>query len=88
MQLTKYEQETIVTFNVEEPTANVYTCSRKVINTCKRRGYTLISEDDVSKTYECPKSCISFRAVPTRATRPLSPARLEKLRLARESKAV
>ena len=67
MKLTRYEQETIINFNAEEKTATLYTRDPAVIrkldslvteypDTFKRLG-----ETDIDKTYEMPKSAVTYR---------------------------
>ena len=67
MELTRYEQETIINFNAEEKTATLYTRDPAVIrqldslvteypDTFKRVG-----ETDIDKTYEMPKSAVTYR---------------------------
>ena len=67
MKLTRYEQETIINFNAEENTATLYTRDPAVIrkldslvteypDTFKRLG-----ETDIDKTYEMPKSAVTYR---------------------------
>ena len=67
MKLTRYEQETIINFNAEEKTATVYTRDPAVM----RRIDALVIEypdtfkciggTDIDKTYEMPKSAITYR---------------------------
>ncbi len=67
MKLTRYEQETIINFNAEEKTATLYTRDPAIIrqldslvteypDTFKRVG-----ETDIAKTYEMPKSAVTYR---------------------------
>ena len=67
MKLTRYEQETLINFNAEEKTATLYTRDPAVIrkldslvteypDTFKRLG-----ETDIDKTYEMPKSAVTYR---------------------------
>ena len=67
MKLTRYEQETIINFNAEEKTATLYTRDPAIIrqldslvteypDTFKRVG-----ETDIDKTYEMPKSAVTYR---------------------------
>ena len=67
MKLTRYEQETIINFNAEEKTATLYTRDPAVMrnldslvteypDTFKRVG-----ETDIDKTYEMPKSAVTYR---------------------------
>ena len=65
--LSKYEQETIINFNVAESDAVVFTRDKFVIR--KRDAlvnefpevYKCIGETDIDKTYSMPKSRISYR---------------------------
>lgn len=72
MQLTKYEQETIINFNEDESTAELYTCSpimmRKLDKLVEANPevYRIKSEDFsygelISKTYIFPKGLITLR---------------------------
>ena len=67
MKLTKYEQETIVNYNAGESTATVYTADKSVMRKFDSlvnefpEVYKLIDESSYSKTYEMPKSFISYR---------------------------
>lgn len=67
MNLTKYEQETIINFNAGEKIATLYTKDKAVM----RRLDTLVNEfpdvyrlvrnTEYDSTYEMPKSCITYR---------------------------
>lgn len=67
MKLTRYEQETVINFNVGEKMATVYTADPAVIRNLDSLviGYPdtfkRIKEDDISKTYEMPKSAVTYR---------------------------
>lgn len=72
MQLTKYEQETIINFNEDESTAELYTCSSVMMRKLDKlvevnpEAYQVKSEDFsygklVSKTYIFPKGLITLR---------------------------
>lgn len=66
VRLSKYERETIVCFNEEEPLATVYTTSKKIKTKLdkmlvKNPSFKLKSEDAYSKVYQLPKELISFR---------------------------
>ena len=67
MRLTRYEQETIINFNAEDKTATLYTrdpaVMRKVdaLVTEYPDVYKCIGETDIDKTYEMPKSFVSYR---------------------------
>lgn len=67
MKLSRYEQETIVSYNAGEQTATIYTRDKAVMwkldtlvadfpDTYKR-----VKQDEVSKTYSFPKSFVSYR---------------------------
>jgi hypothetical protein len=67
MKLSRYEQETVINFNAGEQTATLYTRDSAII----RRIDALVSEfpevyrcikaTEYDKTYEMPKSYISYR---------------------------
>ncbi len=67
MKMTRYEQETIINFNAQELSATLYTRDPAVI----RRIDTLVNdypdtfrcigETDIDKTYEMPKSAVTYR---------------------------
>ncbi|HRS64338.1 MAG TPA: immunoglobulin [Spirochaetia bacterium] len=68
MKLSKYEQETIILYNEEEPTANVYTHDPKLIDKLKRiskkcpgKVYPEQKEHPGAVSYTVPKSCVSIR---------------------------
>ena len=67
MKLTRYEQETIVNFNAEEPDAIVYTRDKAVMRqldtlvTEHPDIFKCIGETDIDKTCSMPKSRISYR---------------------------
>ncbi|MDT3843947.1 MAG: hypothetical protein LIV11_05145 [Bacillota bacterium] len=67
MKLTRYEQETIVNFNAEEPDAIVYTRDKAVMRQLDALVteypdiFKCIVETDIDKTYSMPKSRISYR---------------------------
>ena len=81
MKLTKQEKENIISFNENEETATIYSCSKKIWNKCEKAGYEQIDtgldsdENIVSKTYETVKKNISFRKL-----RVLTDLQKEKLR--------
>lgn len=65
--LTKYEQETIINFNVAESDAVVYTRDKSVmrkldalVNDCPE-VYRCIAETDIDKTYVMPKKYVKYR---------------------------
>ena len=67
MKLTRYEQETIVNFNAEEPDAIVYTRDKAVMRQLDTLVteypdiFKCIGETDIDKTYEMPKSAVTYR---------------------------
>ena len=67
MKLTRYEQETIINFNAEEKTATLYTRDPAVIRkldslvTEYPDTFKQVGETDIDKTYEMPKSFVSYR---------------------------
>ncbi len=67
MKLSRYEQETVVNYNAGEQTATVYTRDKTVMRKLDTLVadfpdiYTLIGQDEVSKTYSFPKSYVSYR---------------------------
>lgn len=66
MNLTKYEQETIVNYNAGEQIATVYTADKVVMRHFDSliiefpEVYHLLEQTEVSKTYSMPKSYISY----------------------------
>lgn len=67
MKLTRYEQETIINFNAGEKMATVYTADPAVMRNLDSLviGYPdifkCIKGNDISKTYEMPKSAVTYR---------------------------
>ena len=67
MKLSRYEQETVVNYNAGEQTATVYTRDKTVMQKLDTLAadfpdtYSLIGQDEVSKTYSFPKSYVSYR---------------------------
>lgn len=67
MKLTRYEQETIINFNAGDQTATIYTrdpaVMRKVdaLVTEYPDIFKCVGETDIDKTYEMPKSFVSYR---------------------------
>lgn len=68
MKLSKYEQEIVINFNAEEDRAVLYTANPKWIR--KMDGlveknpqvFSLVREDEVSKTYQFPKKLVCIRS--------------------------
>lgn len=67
MKLSKYEQETIINFNVAESDAVVFTRDKAVIRKLDSlvnefpEVYKCIGETDIDKTYSMPKNYVSYR---------------------------
>jgi len=67
MKLSKYEQETIINFNVAESDAVVFTRDKAVIRKLDSlvnefpEVYKCIGETDFDKTYSMPKQYVSYR---------------------------
>jgi hypothetical protein len=67
MKLSKYEQETIINFNVAESDAMVFTRDKAVIRKLDSlvnefpEVYRYIGETDIDKTYSMPKQFVSYR---------------------------
>ena len=67
MKLTRYEQETIINFNAGDQTATIYTRDPVVMRQLDALVteypdiYKRIGETDIDKTYEMPKSAVSYR---------------------------
>lgn len=67
MKLTRYEQETVVNYNAGEKNATIYTRDRAVMRKLDRlvvhfpEIYRQIGQDEISKTYLCPKEYVSYR---------------------------
>lgn len=65
--LSRYEQETIINFNAGEEMATVYTRDPAVMRRLDAlviefpEVYRCIRVTDIDKTYEMPKSCVSYR---------------------------
>ena len=67
MKLSKYEQETIINFNVAESDAVVFTRDKAVIRKLDAlvteflEVYRCIDETDIDKTYSMPQKYVSYR---------------------------
>ncbi len=67
MKLSRYEQETIVNYNAGEQTATLYTRDKAVMRKLDTLvadfpdTYSLMGQDEVSKTYSFPKTYVSYR---------------------------
>ena len=85
MQVSRYEQETIINYNAEEKQAEIYTCDpvvkRKLqkLIADKESGYSLKLTDNDSITVVCPKKCIKFRSAKKRELSERQKANLQEL---------
>ena len=67
MKLTRYEQETIINFNADEKMATLYTRDPAVMRKVDALvidypdTFKCIGETDIDKTYEMPKSVVTYR---------------------------
>lgn len=67
MKLTRYEQETVINFNAEEKTATLYTRDPAVMRNLDSlvteypETFKQVGETDIDKTYEMPKSAVTYR---------------------------
>ena len=67
MKLSRYEQETIITYNAKEKMAEIYSANttliKKLDDLCSTfpEMYKLKTQDKCSKTYTVPKEYITFR---------------------------
>lgn len=67
MKLTRYEQETIINFTAGDQIATLYTRDPAVMRKIDPLVieypdiYKCVSETDIDKTYEMPKSFVSYR---------------------------
>ena len=65
--MTRYEQETIINFNAEEKMATLYTRDPAVMRKVDALvieypdTFKCIGETDIDKTYEMPKSAVTYR---------------------------
>ena len=65
--LLRYEQETIINFNAGEKMATVYTADPAVMRNLDSLvieypdTFKCIKVNDISKTYEMPKSAVTYR---------------------------
>lgn len=66
--LTKTEQETIISYDNQNDECDIYTCDRKLMNRldglCKKHpdAFKCKKQDKYSKTYIVPKKLVSIRA--------------------------
>lgn len=67
MKLSRYEQETIISFNAGERNATLYTRDCRVMKEMDVLVgrypdlYHLDGQTDIDKTYSFPKSCVKYR---------------------------
>lgn len=67
MKLTRYEQETIINFSADDQIATIYTRDPAIMRKIDALViefpdiYKCIGETDIDKTYEMPKSFVSYR---------------------------
>lgn len=67
MKLTRYEQETIINFNAQDQMATLYTRDPVVMRKVDALvieypdTFKCIGETDIDKTYEMPKSVVTYR---------------------------
>ena len=83
--LSKYEQETIINFNVAEADAVVFTRDKSVMRKLDAlvtefpEVYRCIGETDIDKTYSMPKQYVSYRK-PRKLTKAQREAARERMR--------
>ena len=74
MKLSRYEQESILNYNVGEQTATLYTRDKAVMRKIDTLvadfpgTYKLTGQDEISKTYSVPKSYVSYHKPRTVST--------------------
>ena len=67
MKLKRYEQETIINFNAQDQIATLYTRDPAVMRKVDALvieypdTFKCIGETDIDKTYEMPKSAVTYR---------------------------
>ena len=67
MKVTRYEQKTIINFNTSEQNATLYTRDPAVMRKVDALvigspdTFKCVGETDIDKTYELPKSSITYR---------------------------
>ena len=85
MKLTRYEEETIINFNAGDQTTTLYTRDPAIIRKIDAlviefpNTYKCIGETDIDKTYEMPKSFVSYRK-PRRLTKEQREAARERMK--------
>ena len=91
MKLSKYEQETIINFNVAESDAVVFTRDKAVIRKLDLlvnefpEVYKCIGETDIDKTYSMPKQYVSYRK-PRRVSEEIKKQRVEMMKRLNQDK--
>ena len=65
MSLSKYETETVITFNDDSDNATVYTCHKRIMTMIEKRGIEpkkeyVNSKRVVAKQYEVPKKWVKI----------------------------
>ncbi|MEE1316765.1 MAG: hypothetical protein U0K35_06005 [Prevotella sp.] len=84
--LTKYEQETIINFNVAESDAVVFTRDKGTMKKLDalvnefQEVYKCIGETDIDKTYSMPKQYVSYRK-PRRISEDVRKRRREQMKV-------
>lgn len=87
MKLSRYEQETIVNYNAGEEIVTLYTRDKAIMRKLDRlvsdfpNTYSLIGQDEVSKTYSFPKSYVSYRKPRTVSAEQRERARLRMVQI-------
>lgn len=85
MKLTRYEQETIINFNAQDQMATLYTRDPAVMRKVDALvidypdTFKCIGETDIDKTYEMPKSVVTYRK-PRRLSKEQREAAKERLK--------
>ena len=85
MKLTRYEQETIINFNAQDQMATLYTRDPAVMRKVDTLvieypdTFKCIGETDIDKTYEMPKSVVTYRK-PRRLSKEQREAAKERLK--------
>jgi hypothetical protein len=91
MNLTRYEQETVINYNAGEEDASVYTRDRAVMRKLDAlviefpEVYRCIKQTDIDKTYLIPKSYVSYRK-PRRLTEEQRERQRERMKIVSNSK--
>ena len=88
MKMTRYEQETIINFNAQDQMATLYTRDPAVMRKVDALviefpdTFKCIDETDIDKTYEMPKSAVTYRK-PRRLSEEQREAARERIRTIR-----